>query len=235
MGKVKKTLMVLVAGLMLTGGLWAQLSGHGGMGGMFGSMPTMPGLSNPTVGSGAEYLINTKGKQMDVATVVVGKEDVNGSAGYWMEMRMNGADTNGEMVMKTLTVTTGSETGVKRMIMQQSGKQPLEIDGMMMSMMQRHQSPSSAPAGGAPGKGTGELVGTESVTVPAGTFTCQHYRSQGSSGTTDTWISTDVTPYAMVKMTNADTTMVLKKVLTDEKTHINGEPQKLQMPQMPHF
>ena len=122
MSNMKKAVMVLAAALTLSGGLWAQRSGHGGMGGMFGSMPTMPGLSNPTVGSGAEYLINTKGKQMDVATVVMGKEDVNGSAGYWMEMRMNGADTNGEMVMKTLTVTTGSETGVKRMIMQQSGK-----------------------------------------------------------------------------------------------------------------
>ena len=231
MGKVKKTLMVLVAGLMLTGGLWAQLSGHGGMGGMFGSMPTMPGLSNPTVGSGAEYVVNTKGKQMDVATVILGKEDVNGGAGYWMEMRMNSADTNGEMVMKTLTVTTGSETGVKRMIMQQSGKQPLEIDGMMMSMMQRHQPSPATPGAGSNG-GRGELVGTESVTVPAGTFTAQHYRSQGSNGPTDLWISTDVTPYGMVKMTNADTTMELKKVLTDETSHIKGEPQKMQMP---HF
>ena len=236
MCNTKKAMMMLVVALTLTAGLWAQRSGHGGMGGMFGNLPSMPGLSNPTVGSGSEYLMTTKGKEMDIAMVALGKEDVNGSPGYWMEMRMSSADPGGgEMVIKTLMVTSGTESGMKRMIMQQSGKSPMEIDGMMMSMMQRHQSPSSAPAGGAPGKGTGELVGTESVTVPAGTFTCQHYRSQGSSGTTDTWISTDVTPYAMVKMTNADTTMVLKKVLTDEKTHINGEPQKLQMPQMPHF
>ena len=78
-------------------------------------------------------------------------------------------------------------------------------------------------------------MGTESVTVPAGTFTCQHYRNQGTNGTTDMWISTDVTPYAMVKMTSADTTMVLKKVLTNETSHVKGEPQKMQMPQMPHF
>ena len=110
----------------------------------------------------------------------------------------------------------------------------MEIDGMFMSMMQQHQPHPAAPS--APGGGDrGELVGTESVTVPAGTFNCQHYRNKSASGTTDMWISTDVTPYAMVKMTNADTTMVLKKVLTDEKTHINGEPQKMQMPQMPHF
>lgn len=232
MGNTKKAVMALVAALTLTGGLWAQNSGRGGMGGMFGNMPTMPGLSNPTVGSGAEYLVNAKGKQMDVATVTLGKENVDGATGYWMEMRMNSADINGEMVMKTLTVTTGSETGVKRMIMQQSGRQPMEIDGMMMSMMQRHQPAPTAPSGGTGNGGRGELVGTESVTVPAGTFTAQHYRSQGSNGTTDMWISTDVTPYGMVKMTNADTTMELKKVLTNETSHIRGEPQKMQMP---HF
>jgi hypothetical protein len=232
----KAMMMMLVVVLTLTAGLWAQRSGHGGMGGMFGNMPSMPGLSNPTVGSGSEYLMTTKGKEMDIAMVALGKEDVNGSPGYWMEMRMTSADTGGgEMVMKTLMVTSGTESGMKRMIMQQPGKPPMEIDGMMMSMMQQHQSHPTAPSATGGNGNQGELVGTESVTVPAGTFNCQHYRSKGVNGTTDTWISTDVTPYAMVKMTNADTTMVLKKVLSDEKTHINGEPQKLQMPQMPHF
>ena len=79
----------------------------------------------------------------------------------------------------------------------------------------------------------GELVGTESVTVPAGTFTCQHYRKQEKNGPADMWISTQVTPYGMVKMTSADTTMVLKKILTNETSHIKGEPQKMQFPGMP--
>jgi hypothetical protein len=235
MCSLKKAMMMLVVALTMTSGLWAQRPGHGGMGGMFGNLPSMPGLSNPTVGSGSEYLMTAKGKEMDIAMVALGKEDVDGNPGYWMEMRMTSADTGGgEMVMKTLMVTTGSQAGMRRMIMQQPGKPPMEIDGMFMSMMQQHQPHPAAPS--APGGGDrGELVGTESVTVPAGTFNCQHYRSKSASGTTDMWISTDVTPYAMVKMTNADTTMVLKKVLTDEKTHINGEPQKMQMPQMPHF
>lgn len=235
MCSLKKAVIMLVVALTVMFGLWAQRPGHGGMGGMFGNLPSMPGLSNPTVGSGSEYLMTAKGKEMDIAMVALGKENVDGNPGYWMEMRMTSADTGaGEMVMKTLMVTTGTQAGMKRMIMQQPGKPPMEIDGMFMSMMQQHQSHTPAPS--APGGGDrGELVGTESVTVPAGTFNCQHYRSKSASGTTDMWISTDVTPYAMVKMTNADTTMVLKKVLTNETSHINGEPQKMQMPQMPHF
>ena len=181
---------MLVLALAVTGGLWAQRPGGGGMG-MMGNMPSMPGLQNPTVGSGAEYLMTTKGKEMDIATVALGKEDVDGATGFWMEMRMTSAETGGEMVMKTLTVTTGTEAGVKRMIMQQPGQPPMEMPAMMMSMMQQHQPPPTTPTGGAGGKGDmGELVGTESVTVPAGTFSCQHYRKQEQNGPVDMWIST---------------------------------------------
>jgi len=230
MGNAKRVVMVVVAALAVTVGVWAQRPpGRGGMGGMFGNMPSMPGLQNPTVGSGAEYLVTTKGKEMDVATVALGKEDVNGGPGYWMEMRMTSPELGGEMVMKTLTVVSSTESGVKRMIMQRPGQPPMEMSGMMMSMMQQHQPQPTTPTGGKGGRG--ELVGTESVTVPAGTFSCQHYRSQENGGPVDVWVSMQVTPYGMVKMTSADSSMVLKKVLTNETSHIHGEPQ--QMPAIP--
>jgi hypothetical protein len=221
----KRAAMLLVA-LSATSGLWAQ---HGGMG-LMGNLPPMPSLQNPTVGAGAEYLITTKGKELDVATVALGKEDVDGSTGFWLEQRINSPDLGGEMVIKTLTVTTGTESGVKRMIIQRSGQPPMEMSGMMMAMMQPHGTRSAA-AGQAGDKGDmGELVGTESVTVPAGTFSCQHYRKQESGGPVDIWISTQVTPYAVVKMTGSEISMVLKKALTNETSHIKGEPQKMQIP-----
>jgi hypothetical protein len=227
--KRHRAAIVVLMVLATSVGLWAQRPG--GMGSMFGNMPSMPGLSNPTVGSGSEYIMTARGKDMDVSTVALGQETVGGDSGFWMETRINGAETGGEMVMKMLMVPTGSQPGMKRMIMQQPGKPPMEIDGMFMSMMQQHQSQAPRPSA-SPGGNRGELVGTESVTVPAGTFNCQHYRSQGANGTTDMWVSTDVTPYGLVKMTTPTSTMVLKKVLTDEKTHIVGEPQKMEMP---HF
>jgi hypothetical protein len=235
MHNATRAVMMLGLALAVTGRLCAQRPSHGGLGEMFGNLPSLPGLTNPTVGSGSDYLITAKGKESEVAMVALGKEDVDGATGYWMEMRMTSPDLGGEMVMKTLNVTTGTETGVKRMIMQQPGKPPVEMDGMLMSMMQQHQPHPTTPNAAGGNGARGELVGTETVTVPAGTFTCQHYRNQGNNGTTDMWISTDITPYAMVKMTSAETTMVLKKVLTNEASHIKGEPQKMQMPQMPHF
>jgi hypothetical protein len=226
----KRAVMTLVVGLAVTSGLWAQRPG--GMGGMFGQMPSMPGLQNPTAGSGAEYLMTVKGKEMDVASIALGKEDVDGGTGVWMEIRINSAETGGEMVMKDLIVTTGTEVGMKRMIIQRAGQPPMEMDGQMMSMMQQRQGHPAAPSGGSAGGGRGELVGTESVTVPAGTFSCQHYHKQEQNGPVDMWITTEITPYGVVKMTGPDSTMLLKKVLTNETSHIKGEPQKMQMP---HF
>ena len=58
----------------------------------------------------------------------------------------------------------------------------MEMPSMMMNMMQQHQSPPITTKGeGGPG-GAGELVGMESVTVPAGTFSCQHYRKTDQRG-----------------------------------------------------
>jgi hypothetical protein len=231
MNFAKRAVMMLVLALAVSAGLWAQRPGGGGMN-PFGSMPSF-GLQNPTLGSGSEYLMTTRGKDVDMSIVALGKEDVGGQTGYWMEMRMVNPDLGGEMVMKSLVVSSPTESGIKRMIMQRPGQPPMEMPAMMMGMMQQHQTPPITTQGaGGPG-GTGELVGTESVTVPAGTFTCQHYRKQDAKGPTDLWISTQVTPYALVKMTSADATMTLKKVLTNESSHIKGQPQAMQFPGMP--
>ena len=233
MKPAKGVVMMLGLTLMLTAVLWAQRPGRGGMGMTGGGAPPMPGLRNAAIGSGAEYQMSAKGKDMDIAFAIVGKEDVGGHPGYWVEMRMNNPDLGGEMVTKSLTVTEGPEVGVKRMIMQAPGRPPMEMSGMMMGMQQRQQQPSGK--GGA--ADMGELVGTESVTVPAGTFSCQHYRKQGQNGPVDYWITMTAGPYGLVKMTSADATMVLKKILTNETSRIKGEPQKMNVPkmEMPHF
>jgi len=228
MTSFKRISIFLVLALTVAAGAWAQRGGRGGMG--MGQQPPLPGLQNPVLGSGAEYQMNAKGKDMDIAYAIVGKEDVNGSPGIWVETRMQSAEMGGEMITKMLMVTGGPEAGMKRMITQTPGRPPMEMGGFLMGMMKPHEAQQS---GGKPDMG--ELVGTESVTVPAGTFVCQHYRKQEKSGTVDYWLSDQVTPYAMAKMTGPDVTMVLKKTLTNETSHIKGEPQKMQMPEMPHF
>lgn len=219
----KRTAIVLIMALAFAVSAWAQ-HGRSGMG--MGQQPPMPGLQNPVPGSGAQYQMTLKDKNMDVAYAIVGKEDVDGNPGFWVETRMQMAEMGGETVTKMLMVTSGPDAGLKRMITQQAGHPPMEMSGMLMKMMNRQPKPDES---GKPDMG--QLVGTESVTVPAGTYSCQHYRKQQANGTVDYWVSQQVTPYAMVKMTNGDMSLVLEKILTNETSHIKGEPQKFQMPQ----
>jgi hypothetical protein len=66
----------------------------------------------------------------------------------------------------------------------------------------------------------GNDLGKESVTTPAGTFTCEHWRSKTEP--TDVWVSTDVSPYGLVKMTDKDSSVVLVKTLTGVQDKITG-------------
>lgn len=79
----------------------------------------------------------------------------------------------------------------------------------------------------------GKLLGPEKVTTPAGTFSCDHYRMIEGGETTDLWVAPTVSPYGLVKMTSADMTMTLQKLITGAKTRITEKPQKLEIPQIP--
>jgi hypothetical protein len=182
--------------------------------------PQMPGAFQPVVGSGATYQIKTANNpDVQFSYAVVGKE---GDA-YWMEIRS--ATPRGSMVMKQLMSMPGAgqTPQIQRMIMQAAGQPPME---MPVSMLQGAAGRSSMQGGSGP-RALGEKVGTETVTVPAGTFECEHYRSASNGKTADVWVSAKVSPYGLVKMISGETRMELQKVLAHETSQITGEPTKL--------
>ncbi len=219
MSRVKMGTVVIALALGFATVGWTQ-----GMRGGMGRAPRLLGEFKPVVGSGAQYQMTAKNGTMSFAYVIVGKEDVEGSAGYWMEIRSENPGMPGETVMKQLIVTGGDKPQIKRMIMQIPGRPPMEMPMGMLGMGQRGQGT------GAGDTSPGEKVGSETITVPAGTFACEHYRKQAPQGTVDVWISSKVPPYGMVKMSSAEMTMVLEKALSNETSHIQGEPQKMDMP-----
>ena len=218
--------LVISAGVVLATAALASAQGMMGM-----RPPTIPGQFTPVVGSGAEYQMTGKSGEVHWTYAVVGKESVDGADGYWLEMRTE-TPRGGKMIMKELMVTNAGGIEIKRMIMQPPGRPPMEMPAGMMGMGRAGAAPST-PSASNPVQG--EKVGAESVTVPAGTFECDHYRSTADGKTTDVWASTKVAPYGLVKMTSADATMVLEKVLEHETSQITGEPQKMPMvtPGMP--
>lgn len=212
-----KPILAVLATSMLALPLAAQM----GMG--MGQVPTLSGIWHPVVGSGAVYEITRDGKKTTMDFTVVGTEDIGGKTGYWVESAMT--TEKGEILVKVLETVDGDTISYSRTVFQMPGQAPMEMDANMGP----RKSTSSAAADF---RNKAELVGTESVTVPAGTFSCQHYHMKDGSG--DGWISDKVSPWSLVKMQDnqSQRTTVLVKVATDAKDRITGTPTKFDPMQM---
>lgn len=181
--------------------------------------PTMRGVWRPTVGAGAAYEVKSeKGKTSAMEIAVVGKATVDGKDGYWLEMTMSSPDSSGNMVMKTFTVTDGSTNHTLKTIMQLPGRPPME----MTQMINAHGGNSGSASQATDIRSQAEDVGSETITTPAGTFACEHYRAKDGSG--DTWVSDKVSPWGMVKYQGKDSSMVVTRLITDAKDKITGTP-----------
>jgi hypothetical protein len=213
-----KQIVVMLAIVALAMPLAAQM----GM-----QVPTLSGIFRPVVGTGAVYQVTQEGgKTSTMDFAVLGKEDMGGKTGYWIEMSMTDPKAGGEITMKVLETVDGNAVTYTKMVFQMPGMGPMEMDGNMMNMGGRRttQQPD------ADFRNKAELVGTESVTVPAGTFSCEHYRMKDKTG--DAWISDKVSPWSVVKATDQTRSMVLTKVVTDAKDRITGTPTKFDPMQM---
>jgi hypothetical protein len=219
--KLKQLAVILFATLAIAFPLAAQM----GMG-MGGRIPTLSGVWHPAVGAGAAYeTTKTDGSKVNMEITVVGKEDVDGKPAYWTEMTTTDQRTAAPVYVKVLMTVTDNSVSSTRMVMQMPGQDPMEMDMSMAPGGRRMQqaSPTDIAA-------KAEAVGSESVTVPAGTFMCQHYRMKDGSG--DAWISDKVGPWGLVKSVNKGETIVLTKSITDAKDHITGTPNKFDPMQM---
>jgi hypothetical protein len=173
--------------------------------------PDIAGVFTPEVGAGSAYeMVRKDGQKMPFELSVVGKE----GTGYWIEYAMQ--SPHGMVYMKSLTARESDNVVVQRMIMQMPGMAPVDMSSMMkMHPMQSQQSKADMRA-------DAENLGTETITTPAGTFSCQHWRSK--KGGSEFWLSDKVSPWKLVKMSSKDQTMTLTRVITDAKTHITGTP-----------
>ena len=202
--------------------LLATLAGASVAVAQMGRAPQFQGVWNPVVGSGAVYLTESKGergeRKSEMEIAIVDKETVEGKTGYWLEYTIQDP-RGGATYMKHLIIQSGKDTIVQRMIMQvPSMPQPVE---MSMEMV-RHSGTAADQV--ADVREISELVGNESVTTPAGTFQCAHWRRK--DGSADVWLNDKVYPRGLVKSIGKDSNMTLVRVLTNAKTHITGTPTK---------
>jgi hypothetical protein len=191
-----------------------------GMGG-----PSMRGVWKPVVGLGSAYQMETKGEgKMEMEIAIVGAETSEGKPGHWVEQTIN-HPREGQIVMRTLMAMDGKDLRTLRMVFQQGDSEPMEMSTEMMGMMGQQQKAQKSDV-----REEAERVGTETITVPAGTFECEHWRSKDKAS--DYWVSEKVSPWGLVKLTSKDANMTLVRVITNAKTKIRGTPKKFDPAEM---
>jgi hypothetical protein len=205
--------------LLLTLGFASLASAQMGMD--FFRRPSIAKVFHPVVGKGAEYQTISKrtGDKPEMTEMgIVGKESVDGKDGYWMQFVR--AEDNGKLNAGKALITA-DDFQFHRMIVEMPGQGAVEMP-MDMGAKGREKMQDSF--------NDWHSVGSESITVPAGTFSCEHWRNDKENS--DIWTSDKVTPFGMVKEVRKDSTMVLVKVLDNVPDRITGPVKKFDLQQM---
>jgi len=176
--------------------------------------PNIANIFHPVVGQGAAYDTTDKdGKKSRMEMYVVDKEMVGTEQAYWMEVG-HSADASGNLTYGKMLVTPADFKFHKMVFVMPGQAQPMEMD----MEPRQHQSAMEKEVE------KWHSVGTETITVPAGTFSCEHWSSDEGKG--EVWASSNVGPMGLVKSVENGRTMVLVKLITDAKTKITGTPVK---------
>jgi hypothetical protein len=187
--------------------------------------PAIMKVFHPVVGKGAQYQsTSTSGGSTRMEEwSLIGKETVDGKDAYWLEMvnvDAKGATTGGKVLL------TVDDFQFHRFIMDVPGQGLMEMPAnmMMMSAKSRQNIQDSMNAW--------QSAGTDTITVPAGTFNCEHWKNEKDHE--ELWTSDKVVPFGMVKEVSAksQTVMVLTKTLDNVQDRFSGPAKKFDMQQM---
>ena len=200
------------------------------------SAGSLPGLllglavaAAPLYGQNAcELVEGAKGRSMEVGSwasyqtshgtmkqAIVGQEERDGKAYYWMEMALQGDQKTENVIIKMLVGGWESVGDVREIVIQPAGQPAMRMPEQMMSMFRDKMKDPLADV--MEGCETIADLGEESVTVPAGTFTARHYR--GDDG--DMWLSTAMA-FFLVKATSKDGSIELAGHGSDATSAITG-------------
>jgi hypothetical protein len=180
----------------------------------------------PKVGHYADVrFTNADGESMVIRFAVVGAEEVAGQTHYWIEVVSAPPSVGGVVIVKMLVPYYPFENeDIKGYVVKMPGQPALRVPQEMLEAVVAQSSPGP---GWTERCASAVYVGTEQVTVAAGTFTARRYRAtDGESG--EVWIA-DV-PFGMVKLVQADGVMELLDFGDDAKPSITEEPVEMKMP-----
>lgn len=198
---------------------------------LLGTVPEVSGQGSscidqiqvPAVGKWAEYNAVFKEKTpYTMRYAVIGEETRGGKALKWLELRTSGNKKDGDFVTQMLVPGSAAKLGeVEEVVMKHGDTPAMKVDGRMLMMMREQMKKQSFLADICKDV---TMVGGETVTVPAGTFKSQHFRSAKYGS--DSWLSSKV-PFSMIKMVGTDHEMTLLRVGDGAESSIAEEPRSM--------
>ena len=180
--------------------------------------PAITKAFHPVVGKGAVYIdAGRDGKNTrTIEIAVIGKDSFEGQEGYWMQF-VSTDDQGKTIVGKSLI--TPADYQMHRMSFQQQGQPAMELPASMNPARKQQMEENF---------NDWHSAGTETVTVPAGTFSCDHWRNDKTHA--ESWTSDKVTPLGMVKSVKANgETELLSKLVDNAADRITGPVKQFDM------
>jgi hypothetical protein len=177
----------------------------------------------PAVGRWAEYkAVYEKKNPYTVRYAVVGSDKRQGKDLKWVELRMTGETKDKNLVYQMLVPGSPREMGDVQEVVFKPGEKPaMKMNGMMLNMIRGQMEKQSILTELC---NDVTLVGTESMSVPAGKFETRHFRSDKYGS--DSWVSSQV-PFALVKSVGEKHDMTLTAVGSGAKSSITEKPQDM--------
>lgn len=181
----------------------------------------------PVVGMWASYALTggkADGGRMRMA--IVGTEEEGDSTYYWYELAMETKKSEA-MIMQLLVPGLAYHMGRVRAMVMKSGNEPaMRMPQQMVGMMASRMMPDFAAQMARECRET-EIVGWETMEVPAGSFRSLHLRNKdGSEG----WVTLDH-QFGLVKAVTKDgTTMQLTGRGSDATSSITETPRNMMGP-----
>ena len=180
-------------------------------------------LEFPEVGRWSEY--NAVFKQNEPYTMryaVIGAESREGKDLRWLELRTVGNKKDGDIVYQMLVPGSASRLGEVHEIVMKHGTRPaMKMEGAMVKMISGQMDKQSLLSHICTDI---TLVGSETVSVPAGKFPSQHFHSAKHSS--DSWLAAGI-PFSMVKSVGKDYELTLTSHGEGAKSSITEVPKSM--------
>ncbi|HKR32256.1 MAG TPA: hypothetical protein VJT08_17375 [Terriglobales bacterium] len=190
--------------LSAAGSLKGQLVPNGGM----TLTSAFRGIFRPVIGAGAEYeATGPTGRTYVADMAVVAKHTAKQTDGYWIQVSSD--NPLPDTVTEVLVVGDGPEMHSVTMSLNSGGRGAVTVP---VDSANSVKAPEPVDI-----RTVSDDLGSESVTVPAGTFSCEHYRTKDG---TDEWVADAISPFGLVKVTGKQDNYVLVKILSNVKNKI---------------